>query len=252
MRGLAEGQGKQRSHAERIQRRAERSPSGASTFSGRGAVIVLQQATEPLLAAEFAERNRLRFGGDPLLRVAWRPQQLVFFALVRALGMIVLDEFPAQMIHMRLTEHHEVIQAFLLDRLHKPLDECPRVRGANGRVPNLDARGIQRGVERGSKLTISVMVQYFGFGAAGLGLPAKRRRLRFDPGSAGMVRRGRNNYPPRADVQVYQHEQIAKTIGRKHFVGEEVALPERGGVELEKLVPSAWATYQSHSLSICS
>jgi hypothetical protein len=69
---------------------------------------------------------------------------------MRPLGMIVFDEFPAQVVHVPLPEHHEVIEAFLLDALHEPLDKGSRIGRAICRSAGLDP-GLLQSVEGGSK-----------------------------------------------------------------------------------------------------
>ena len=52
----------------------------------------------------------------------------------------MLDELAAEVVQMCLPGHDEVIQTFLLNRLHEPLDEGDRVRRADadaGQVPKL-------------------------------------------------------------------------------------------------------------------
>ncbi len=55
-----------------------------------------------------------------------------------------------------------------------------------------------------------------------------------DPGFVGMSRRRRGKHAPCLDVQKHEHEQIPKPVGVSRFLGEEVALPKRGGVQLQK------------------
>ena len=81
----------------------------------------------------------------PFLR-RWH-QQLVVQALMRPLGMIVFDELAAQVIHVPLAEHHEIVEAFLLDALHEPLDKGRRVGCAIGRSAGLDPGFLQGGIE---------------------------------------------------------------------------------------------------------
>jgi hypothetical protein len=66
----------------------------------------------------------------PFLR---RGTGTVVQTLVGPLGMIVFDEFPAEVIHVPSTKHHELIEALLLYTLCEPLDESRCV--GRGRPP---------------------------------------------------------------------------------------------------------------------
>ena len=66
-----------------------------------------------------------------------------------------------------------------------------------------------------------------------------RLRLVADPRFVRMIRGRRHKHSPRFDVQKHENEQIAKPFRRQHFEREEIALPELGRVNLEKLVPRA-------------
>ena len=86
----------------------------------RFAMIVLEQAVQARVATDVDKRNQV---GLPLSLPAAREQQLVVLRLVGPLGMVMLEKIAAQVVPMPLSEHREVIGAFLLDALHKPLDE---------------------------------------------------------------------------------------------------------------------------------
>jgi hypothetical protein len=55
------------------------------------------------------------------------PQQFVIQTPMRSLGMVMRDKLVAEVIHVPLAEHHEIIQAFLLDTLDEPFDKGNRV-----------------------------------------------------------------------------------------------------------------------------
>ncbi len=76
------------------------------------------------------ERNDIRFGHSI---PSSRNRHLVLSSLVRPLGVIILHVLSAKMIHVPEPEHDEVIQALLLNRFDKTLDEGVRVRGAECR-----------------------------------------------------------------------------------------------------------------------
>ena len=77
----------------------------------RFAIVVLEQAAEASAAGDIGKRNQV---GLPLSFLAAWHRQLVVQALVGPLGVIMLEKLLAEVIHVPLTEHHEVIEAFLL------------------------------------------------------------------------------------------------------------------------------------------
>ena len=152
--------------------------------------------------------------------------------------MIVLDEFAAQVIHVPLAEHDKMVEAFLLDRLDEPLDEGHGVRRPDRRESNLDARFPERRVETGRKLAVPVVHQDLDAELFGLRLPAKRCGLLFHPSAVRVKRRWRDENSSAADVQENEHKQVSKPFGREDLLRKEAALPERGGVNLQELIPS--------------
>ena len=54
-----------------------------------------------------------------------------------------------------------------------------------------------------------------------------------------------NKNAARYDVQEHEQEQIAKAFDRQNVLGEEITLPQRGGVYLEKLIPRGGTAFRS-------
>ena len=111
---------------------ADRSRSAADRRSRHGhrsgglAVVVLEQPAEALLADDLA---RLRWWQASGRR--WH----VADALVRSALVVVVDEFADEVVQVVLTEHDEVVEALLLERLHEPLGVRRRPCGCTRSTP---------------------------------------------------------------------------------------------------------------------
>ena len=132
--------------------RADRCSVGRSLR--RFAVVVLQKAAQAGAASQLGEG---KFTGLPFSMSPGRHEQFVFQALVRTLGMVVLDKLAAEVIYVPLTENHEIIEAFLLDALNESLDEGHGIRGPEGRSFGPQAGFFQRRVEAGRELAVPIV-----------------------------------------------------------------------------------------------
>lgn len=233
----------------RLQRRAPR--AGSSTGVGgrplsrplrRLAAVVLQQSTQSLLAADIAERNDLVIG-----RVLRRGragslshrfvEQLVLFPLVRPLSQIVLQITSRYAIQMLEAKEDEMVQTFPAQRADESLDIGLAVRGTDRRADDFRMPPLDCLVEGGRKLPIPIMLHV----ANAQPLPAssidKRLSLRRDPGLIGMKCCRRQDDAPRFDVQEGEDKGLSNPFGGQHFLAEEIALPEAGGVTGKELIP---------------
>ena len=69
--------------------------------------------------------------------------------------------------------------------------------------------------------------------------------LLFHPGFVGMEGRRRDENATRIDVYEHKQEEVAESLDRQHLLRIEVALPERGRVNLQELVPRAGPALRS-------
>ena len=189
--------------------------------SGRFAVVVLQQSTQPLFATHFRQRHRIilwwrrwrtRFPFAPTPH-----EQVVFLALMRAPSVVIVDELGDEVVEMPLAKNKEVIEAFLPERLDEPLDEGHGIGGAERRFQDPQAGFLQRGVERGGELRIPVVHDDIQAQPLLLGMLHKRPALFANPGLIRMRSGGRDEHAPRIDVQENQDKQIAKARLRTWF-----------------------------------
>ena len=72
-----------------------------------------------------------------------------------------------------------------------------------------------------------------------------------DPGFVGMLGGGREEHAAGADMQKDDDKQIAKAFGCQHSFAEEIALPERGGMDLQELIPGSHAALRPRIEAMC-
>ena len=126
----------------------------------RFAVVVLQEAAQASAADDVGQWYQV--GLLLSFPAAWQKQPVVQ-TLMWSFGMIMLDKFLAEVVHVPLAEYHEVVEAFLLDALHEPLDEGHGIGRAIGRGADVEALFLfQGGVEAGRELGVPIVHNEFG------------------------------------------------------------------------------------------
>lgn len=153
--------------------------------------------------------------------------------------MVEVDEHGTQVVHVPLAEHDKVIETFLADRLDESLDERHRIRRADRGLLDAQTSGFERLVESRGELGVIVMHYNVGTKVRLLHVPEKCFGLLLNPGLVRKIRGRRQEHAPRFHVQEHQYEQIADSLRREHALGEEVALPECGCMNLQEFVPGA-------------
>jgi len=161
---------------------------------------------------------------------------------MRAFLVVVDHGFRDEMIEMLHPNGDEVIEAFLLRGLNEPLDEGLGVGRLRRRLADGETRVLQRFVEGRRVLAVPVAHYDFGGQTGLLDVRDEGLGLLLGPLAVGVEAGWRDEGASGADVEEDQHEGVAKALVGQDFLGEEVALPEGGRVQLQELVPSADAT----------
>src|SRR5580704_17449793 len=104
------------------------------------------------------------------------------------LGMIMLEKLATQVVHVPLTEDHEIIEAFLLNALDKSLDIGRRVGRAIGRPAGVNPGVLQRGIEASREFTVPIVHNDLGSQLLGPYVANEGLGLLGDPGFVGMLR----------------------------------------------------------------
>ncbi len=108
---------------------------------------------------------------------------------MRSFGMVMFDEFFAEMVHVPLADDYKVVEAFLLDALHEPLDIGDRVGCPIGRPAKVKVLFLfQGGVEAGGELRVPIVHNDVGPQLLGTRMAEKGGCLVRDPGFVGMLR----------------------------------------------------------------
>src|SRR6266404_1731407 len=118
-----------RGHGERAR------PEDGVVWSRRRAMVELEQAAESSAAEDRPGSGRVGVPG------IGREQNHVPFALVRALGVVVLEELIDRALQRSFAEEDHVIEALFLDRPDEPFRERVEIRTARRKSQALDAGG---------------------------------------------------------------------------------------------------------------
>jgi len=86
------------------------------------------------LAVDLIELDRLEFWR----RLSTTVRQ-IFSRAVRSMFVVIINEFRNKIIEMHLAESDEMVQGFVFNRLHKPLDPGIQIGRADRQSLRLDA-----------------------------------------------------------------------------------------------------------------
>jgi hypothetical protein len=202
------------------------------------AVRMLQDAAKAFLAADHLECwNVFRSVG---LGGQWN----IANSLMSALFMMMSDVLVDQEVEMGFANRHKMVEALSLDGSDPAFRVCVHVGTSDGDALNFHVRFVEGGVERGAVLGIVVANHDRAVGHALLS-EALDERLCLEVGPLGRrVRgRGRDEHAARADMEPDEDEIVPPTGPGKHGLGEEIALPQRGGMDADEFGPSFLAAF---------
>ncbi len=114
--------------------------------------------------------------------------------------MRILQEFSNEVVQVPLAEDHEMVEAFLTERLNEPLDEGARVGRPISRPLNSQTCFLERSIERSGELRVAVVHDCVGTESGLLGKLQECCGLFIDPGFVRMLSGWRNERPSRLDV----------------------------------------------------
>ena len=115
--------------------------------------------------------------------------------------MIGRHEFLHRIVRALFAKHNKAVQALLLQRLNKTLDEGIRIRGSIRGNFHLGPRCLERSVERLSILRLQISHEGFHFDPLGFGMLQKSLDLLSAPLFIRVKRRSRDINLARLDVQ---------------------------------------------------
>lgn len=196
--------------------RVEAGERTGTTELCRFAAVTFQQPAELLLTTNLGERNSFGFGGRQFLFSLrlWLYKQIVVEPLMGALTVIVFQPDFGNAFEMCLPKENEVIQALTANRPDEAFHECPAVGIADRALDCFRMMGSQRVVES-RVFTIAITLHARNTQAIRASLLDDIRSFLDNPHFRRMLGGGRQNNPPRLDVQ--KREQINRA---KAFVIE--------------------------------
>ena len=100
----------------------------------RNPLVRLDQPAEMFLTVDLTEFDRLEFWR----RLSTTVRQ-IFSRAVRSMFVVIINEFRNKIIEMHLAESDEMVQGFVFNRLHKPLDPGIQIGRADRQSLRLDA-----------------------------------------------------------------------------------------------------------------
>lgn len=207
----------------------------------RDSFVMFEQTAKPLAATDGAQRQRFVISRCNTLVLARRwNQQFVadVVSLVWTFRVVMVQPRIGDAVEMLGSEENEMVEAFTSDRADESLDECLRIRRSRRAEDGLATQPLDGRVERLAKLAVAVALHVVDPQPVRAGLLHERLGLSGDPIGVGMERGGREHDAPRINVQERQDKGLANPLGRQNFLGEEVTLPEAGGMLRDELIPS--------------
>lgn len=204
-----------------------------SVSSGRFPVIVSQKTSESGFALDlrgFWWTGSRRREGD-------QANGPVVDSLMRADGIVKDFVFPDQMLKMTFPEDDKMIEALVADSLDKTFGEGVQVGRFRGKPLHFCAFTLNNGIKGGGELGVAVADQigdrFASVGQAGDEVAG----LLLGPRTGGVAGDSGKVNLPGSDVN--EEENVAGDFAESgpHFLGEEIARPERFHLALEEAIP---------------
>src|SRR5215471_17828514 len=151
----------------------------ASVTSSGGPAVLVDEASEAIVAHQLAARNRPRLGG--------RAGQLLLKPLMRSSAMVVLEERGQYPLQMSSSKDQEVIQALPPCCADEPLGDGVRPRGADGEAHDSHALSTELLVECGGELGVTIPEKELGRESTVLETPGQIASLLHHPLRARVV-----------------------------------------------------------------
>lgn len=161
---------------------------------------------------------------------------------MRPQRVVKIDVRRDQEVEVPLAEDNKVSQAFIFDTSNPTLDVDVLIRSMGSNGNHSGAAVLQDGIEFGDELPIPIPGDMIRPQPGRASSIEKDFRLPLHPLSIGLKTAGRAVHSPGGHVDERQYKALPQAFGRPNALAEEIDLPERLGVDLQELIPSAFPT----------
>lgn len=156
-------------------------------------------------------------------------------------SIIVVDVLPGDVAKVIFAKDDEMVEAFVLERLHPAFSKGIEVRGETWKALRLDACGAEDVAEMFSELGIHIMDEVGSRKTEFSQMAAEVTSLLSHPCIVGVGRETGDEDLPGAYIDEEEDEVIYKAMYGKDFFRDEITGPERVSMDFEELIPGSLA-----------
>jgi len=212
----------------------------SSWIASSGAVIIVLEQTAKALSANDPFCRRIVWGRR---RGNHRSQrhvvEVLMWAFTAQVAVVMSQVFAQKVAKVFFTKDDKMVQRFTTYALDPALGMGVHLWSAWSDGYDLDAFGFEDAIEVRTELAVEIADQVRGFKGLLRGVLTEVIGLLGDPGLSRIGGKPGDVNAPAADMEKEKYKTIDETAPGEDLLGEEIAAPQRGGMALDELVPSA-------------